>query len=103
GIVGGDLQKDAGAWSALVGLTGGMQIAWPEAHAGGNVLAVANRGAQLLQRRTMRLVLRNEGQRRHVGAGLDPGGKRRESSVESAPALRSSRALRSSVNRSTPL
>ena len=45
-----DLEKNAGVRSTLVGLTGRVQETRPELQTGGDVLSVADRGSQLLQR-----------------------------------------------------
>src|SRR5262249_41510083 len=50
GIVGGDLNEDAGGWSALVELSGGVKEAGTEADRGCHPELVAYRRAQLGER-----------------------------------------------------
>src|SRR3954454_13860629 len=48
-VIGGELQEHAAVWTALVGLTGGMQKARPEFSAGGDMAFVTNREPDALQ------------------------------------------------------
>src|SRR5450432_4116708 len=56
GIVAGDLQKHAGVWTALIGLSGGVQEARTEAQTRGHFLFVADRMTHRLQLSLVRVV-----------------------------------------------
>src|SRR5690242_21897432 len=54
--IAGDLQKHAGVWPALVGLTGRVQETRTEPEAGCNFLAVADHRTDVLQRAQVLLI-----------------------------------------------
>jgi hypothetical protein len=56
GVVAGDLKEDAGVRAAFIGLPRRMQETRSEAETGGDALAVADQGADFLERVTMELV-----------------------------------------------
>ena len=70
GIVARDLQEDAGIRAALVGLPGGVKEARPEAEARGHALFVANRVANRLKLRFVRVVHLDVAEQREVIAGV---------------------------------
>src|SRR6478736_8140109 len=70
-IVAGDLEEHAGVRAALVGLPRRMQEPWPEAQAGGDALAVADQGADILERLLMAFVAFDIGEERAIIAFLN--------------------------------
>src|SRR5439155_20138811 len=68
-VIADELEEDAGVGTALVQLTGRMQVAWTVAHRRCHPVAVANGDSDGVQRTVVLGAGRDEGQQRDVVAG----------------------------------
>src|SRR5260370_40814207 len=83
-VIGGDLQKYAVVWTALISLTGGMQKTWTKFGTSGDMAVVAHLQPHVLQGVDMRAIALDIGEQRHIIASAGTGEMRFQPGAEVA-------------------